>query len=185
MRRNYSDDSSGYRSFQFGKSITNQRIESFWSQLRHSCTYRWIRFFEEIVHEGIYDNTDHLQFECFKICFFPLIQKELDDIKDYWINHPIHRSVQSGRESRPACRPDVLYFVRDSSSEYLLKYDNQDILLVGEESCTDKKNTPYICCNAFYEIAVLLMDEYGLPEAGSPTEALLFIQEIYKLVVDA
>lgn len=29
------------------------------------------------------------------------------------------------------------------------------------------------------------MDEYGLPEANSPTEALLFFQEIYKLVVAA
>ena len=31
LRQNHSDDSSGYQSFQFGKSITNQRIESFWS----------------------------------------------------------------------------------------------------------------------------------------------------------
>ena len=30
-----------------------------------------------------------------------------------------------------------------------------------------------------------LMDEYGLTEADSPTEALLLFQEIYKLVVDA
>ena len=47
-------------------------------------------------------------------------------------------------ESRPASQLGVLYFVRDSSSEYLLKYDNQDILLVGEESCTDKKK--YALC---------------------------------------
>ena len=111
---------------------------------------------------------------------FPLIQKELDDIKDYWNNHPIHRSVQSDRELRPASRPDVLYFVRNS--EYLLKYDTQDILLAGEESFADKKNTPYISSDAFYELAVSLMDEYGLPEAGSPTEVLLLLEEIYKLV---
>ena len=29
------------------------------------------------------------------------------------------------------------------------------------------------------------MDEYGLPKAGSHTEALLLFQEIYKLVVGA
>ena len=57
-------------------------------------------------------------------------------------------------DSRPTSRPDVLYFVRDSSNEYLLKYDNQDILLVGEESCTDKKNTLYICSDAFNELGV-------------------------------
>ena len=57
-------------------------------------------------------------------------------------------------QSRPASRSNVLYLVRDSSSEYLLKYDNQDVLLVGEESCTDKKNTPYICSDAFNELGV-------------------------------
>ena len=57
-------------------------------------------------------------------------------------------------ESRPASRPDVLYLVRDSSSDYLLKYDNQDILLVGRESCTDKNNTSYICSDRFNELVV-------------------------------
>ena len=28
------------------------------------------------------------------------------------------------------------------------------------------------------------MDEYGLPESGSPTEALPLFQKIYKLVAD-
>ena len=116
---------------------------------------------------------------------FPFNPEGMDNIKDYWNNYPIRRSVKSDRESRAAGQPDVLYIVRDSSSEYLLKYDNQDILLVGEESFTDKKNTLYIFSDALYELAVLLMDEYGLPEAGSPTEALLLFQEIYKLVVDA
>ena len=57
-------------------------------------------------------------------------------------------------ESRPASRPDVLYLVRDSSSDYLLKYDNQDILLVGRESCIDKNNTSYICSDRFNELVV-------------------------------
>ena len=73
----------------------------------------------------------------------------------------VRQGIKTSRLSR------FLYFVRDSSSEDLLKYDNQDILSVGEESCADKKDTPYICSDAFYEHAVSLMDEYGLPEAGS------------------
>ena len=48
LRRNHSDDSSGYRSFQFGKSITIQRIKSFRSQLLRSCRDWWIRFFKEL-----------------------------------------------------------------------------------------------------------------------------------------
>ena len=88
-------------------------------------------FFKELVHEGLYDNTDYLQIECFKFRLFPLIQKELDGVKNYRNNHPIRQSAQLDRELRPEGRPDVLYVFRDSSSEYTLKYDNQDILLVG------------------------------------------------------
>ena len=131
LRWNHSDNLSGHQSFRFGHSMTYQRIESFWSQLRCSCTDWWTRFFKEVVHKEVYDNADYLQIECFKFCFFPLIQKELDDIKDHWNNHPIRQSVQSDKESRksrPAGRPDIFYFVMDNSSEYLLKYDNQDIL---------------------------------------------------------
>ena len=57
LRRYHSDDSSGYQSFQFGKSIKNQRIESFWSQLCRSCADWWICFFKGIVHEGTYTIT--------------------------------------------------------------------------------------------------------------------------------
>ena len=104
LSRNHSDNISGYQSFQFGKSVTNQRIESSWSQLRRSCTDWWIRFFKEIMHEGIHHNTDYLPLECFKSCFFPLIQKESNDIGiiTELDNHPIRRSVQSDRESKPA-----------------------------------------------------------------------------------
>ena len=78
----------------------------------------------------------------------------MDDIRDPWNNHSIRRSVHSDRESRSAGRPDVFYFVTDISSEYLLKDDNQDILLVREESCSDENNTPYICSDGFYELVV-------------------------------
>ena len=175
LRRNYSDNSSQYQSFQFGKSITNRGIESFWSQLRRSCTDSWIRFFKEIVHGGVYDNSDSLQVECFKFCYFSLIQKELIDIKDCWNNHPIRQWVQLDMEARPTGRPDFFYFVQDISSEYLLKYDNQDIFLFEEEICTDEKNTFYICFMNF--LCCQWMNMADAPEADAPTEALLLFQE--------
>ena len=93
----------------------------------------------------------------FQILLSPLIQKELHDIKNYWNNHPICSSLKSNRESRLAGRRGVLYSVRDSYIDYFLKYNNQNILLVGEESCWDENNTVYIRSDAFYEPYVLLM----------------------------
>ena len=56
-----------------------------------SLMYRLVDsvFLGNCARGDIYDSNDYWQIECFKFCFFPLIQKEFDDIKDYWNNHPI------------------------------------------------------------------------------------------------
>ena len=43
----------------------------------------WVHFFKGLVHSGIYNSTESLQVECFKFVFFPVIQKELKDIKGH------------------------------------------------------------------------------------------------------
>ena len=51
FRRNENDSSAGYNSFRYGKSISNQRIEAPWSQLRRSCTNWWINFFKDLTRK--------------------------------------------------------------------------------------------------------------------------------------
>ena len=164
---------AGYLSFLFGKSIANQRIEAFWSQFRRSCTDWSIQFFKETVLNGVYNNTDFLQVECFKFSFFPVIQKKLENIKDNWNSHRIRKSLQSSSESRPDGRLDILYFIGESSSEYLLEFNHNDLRLVKEECCTDKRNTFWVSSNEFFELAAIVMEENGLSEANSSEEALL------------
>ena len=106
LRRNHEDDLAGHLSFLFGKSIANRRIEAFWSQFRRSCAGWWIQFFKGLVLDG-----DFLQVECFKFAFFPVMQKELENIKDNWNSHRIRESLQSSNEGRPAGRPEILYFL--------------------------------------------------------------------------
>ena len=182
-RRNHEDDLAGHLSFLFGKSIANQRREAFWSQFRRSCADWWIQFFKGLVHNGVYNNTDFLQMECFKFAFFPVIQKELENIKDNWNSHRIRKSLQSSNEGRPAGRPDILYFVGESSSEYLLEFNLDDLRLVKEECCSDERNTFWVCSNEFFELAAIVMEENGLLEANSPEEALLLFQELSQLIL--
>ena len=164
---------AGHLSFLFGKSIANQRIEAFWSQFRRSCADWSIQFFKETVLNGVYNNTDFLQVECFKFSFFPVIQKKLENIKDNWNSHCIRKSLQSSNESRPDGRLDILYFIGESFSEYLLEFNHNDLRLVKEECCTDKRNTFWVCSNEFFELAAIVMEENGLSEANSSEEALL------------
>ena len=96
-----------------------------------------------------------------------MIQKELENIKDNWNSHRIQKSLQSSNDDRPICRPDILYFVGESSSEYLLEFNYGDLRLVKEGCCTDERNTFWVSSNEFFELAVIVLEENGLFEANS------------------
>ena len=72
---------------------------------------------------GVYDNTDSLQLEFFKFCFFSFIQKKVDDIKDYH-NYPISQSAQSDRNLSQHAYRLFSNSVSDFN-RYLFKYDNR------------------------------------------------------------
>ena len=112
-----------------------------------------------------------------------MIQKELENIKDNWNSHRIRKSLQCSNEGRHAGRPDIPYFVGESSSEYFLEFNHDDLRLVKEECCTDERNTFWVCSNEFFELAAIVMEENGLFEANSPEEALLLFQELYQLIL--
>ena len=110
-----------------------------------------------------------------------MIQKELENIKDNWNSHRIRKSLQSSNEGRPAGRPDILYFVEESSSEYVFEFNHDGSRLLKEECCTDERNTFWICSNEFFELAAIVMEENGLFEASSSEEALLLFRNFINL----
>ena len=58
LRRNDEDSFGGEKSFMYGKSTSNQRIESWWSFLR-----KWMEFLKKMREDGEYcdDNPVHIQ----------------------------------------------------------------------------------------------------------------------------
>ena len=86
-----------------------------------------------------------------------------DDIKDYWNNQPICLLYsQTGNQGQQVNQMSFI-LLGTVSANTLSNMTIRISFLVGEESCIDNKNTPYICSAAFYDLAVLLMDEYGVP----------------------
>lgn len=69
LRWYHNDAFSRERSFMFGRSTSNQRIECWWSQLRRMCTGFWINLFKDMRDEGIFDNSDIIQVEIMRFCF--------------------------------------------------------------------------------------------------------------------
>ena len=82
LRRNHTDSMSGFETFQCGRSVSNQRIEAFWSQLRRLCTRWWIDFLMNVVESGECDLTLNIHRECLKFSFSQIIQTQLDIVKE-------------------------------------------------------------------------------------------------------
>ena len=52
MRRNHGDSMAGKKSFLYGKSVANQRIEVWWEFLRKSIADWWMRIFKDLTDPG-------------------------------------------------------------------------------------------------------------------------------------
>ena len=110
-------------------------------------------------------------FQACIVSSFPVIQKELNDIKGNQNSHRILQSLQCTNADRPTGRPDINYFVKENSSEYLRKINYDDFRLVKEERCADEKNTYWVCSSEFFQLASILTEKNELFESNSPEEA--------------
>ena len=97
-----SDDIDAHK---YGSSISNQRIENFWSHLKRIYLSWVINFFKDLVIAGslVLGNVVHM--ECLWFVFSPLIQCELDRLTEEWNAHKIRKS----NHSLVSGIPDVLY----------------------------------------------------------------------------
>ena len=92
LRRNHADSLSGNSSFQYGKSVSNQRIEAWWSILKRDTLQTWINYFKDRRESGVYDDSDILHAEALRFCFYASLQEDLGDMKEYWNDHKIKKS---------------------------------------------------------------------------------------------
>ena len=172
LRRSHGENKAGQRSFRYCRSTANQRIESYWSQLRRSCANWWINLFKDLVDTGVLDTSLDYHVNCIRFAFMPVIQKELDEVKELWNNHRI-RKVRN-TESKPGI-PDVLYYTPELSGDvdYAFPVNGVDL----QVSQTATRNPEVFGCSKddLKKIGVV-MREKNLPLPTSNENALsLFI----------
>ena len=73
LRRNHADSLAGDKSFIYGQSTANQRIESWWPVLRKHCTQYWMNTFTKLKDEGQFSG-DSLDKNLIAFCFLKLVQ---------------------------------------------------------------------------------------------------------------
>ena len=165
--RSLHDDSfSGDNSFIYGKSTSNQRIESWWSQLRRNNADWWIRYFKDLQYRGLFCNEDIIHVECLKFCFMQVLQNELHEVAKLWNTHNIR---PSHNEYSPSGRPDTLYFIPEATEtmNYLVNVENSDVEIVQGVSCQERKT----CLPEFEELALIIMQERNLFLPDNHTDA--------------
>ena len=71
--RRETNDQINENSYLEGASTANQRIESFWAQLRKQCTQFWIDLFSHLRNDG-YFSGDFLDRNILQFCFMGMVQ---------------------------------------------------------------------------------------------------------------
>ena len=107
FRTEHGDAFSGVRSFRYGSSTANQRIEAWWSILRRLRTNWWINYFKDMIDEGSFDSSISYHVEAIRFCYMSILQNELNETISLWNSHRI-RPVRNAE--CPEVRPDVFYF---------------------------------------------------------------------------
>ena len=179
LRRNCQDDLAGTKSFMYGKSVANQRIEAWWGFLRKSNTDWWMRFFKDLTDMGHFDNCNVIHVECLRFCFMGLIREELHRVAQNW---NLHRIRPSNGET-PAGRPDILFFLPHElgSADYKVKNANDNDLDVAENLCGNRHH-PFGCSPLFIRLAELVMEDNNLQLPRDAEEAMsLYLELLYHI----
>lgn len=88
-------------------SPRNQRIEGWWSFYSHNRSIWWRKFFRDLELEGLLDSSSELRMECLWYCFAPVLQEDLNIVKEHWNSHRIRKS----RHGTVPGRPDSLFYL--------------------------------------------------------------------------
>ena len=181
FRRSMNDDFSGDKSFMFGKSTSNQRIEAWWGRLRQGCTDWWIEFFKDLRVSGLYCDDNIIHCECLKFCFMDVIQSELHRAAKEW---NIHRIRPSSNVESPAGKPDVMYFIPESvdAQDYVTPVD-MDEIEIAEDMCAERPQAKG-CSPYFRELAEIIMEDEGLELATTAEEALQLYFDLLDFIDD-
>ena len=173
LRTEYHQDNlAGEKSYIKGKSVHNQRIESFWGQMRRHSVDFFIQFFKSMTEKGLFDGSD-LHKKCLQFCFAPLIKAELNSTKILWNEHRIRK--QAG--SNIAGKPYLLFNIPDKYNAHDCK-KNVDKTVIKRlmETFTSK---PHLYESDMEELFNLLLPNANIP--STVEEALL----VYELLLQA
>lgn len=122
--------------FLYGKSTSNQRIESWWSKFKAAGMNSWINEFKLMEENGVIDTSNEIDMQCIRFCFMPLLQAELNSIVKQWNTHHITTSASC---ITPSGKPDVMYYLPGmyNTIDYTKPFNDVDLNIMEEVMTKD------------------------------------------------
>lgn len=105
LRSQHDDRLRGQKSYIKGKSVHNQRIESYWGQLRKHTADFYIQLFKDMEKRNLFDGSP-FDIMCMQFCFGPLIKADLQLAMELWNEHNIRKQPL---RNNVAGKPFILY----------------------------------------------------------------------------
>jgi len=172
---NYDPDSADESCLLYGKSTSNQRIESWWGILRRQASDWWISLFQNLRNDGLIRDHDELCMECLRFCFMTVIQLELHQVAVLWNQHTIQ--MKKNNEG-PRGKPDVMFFVPQlyDTRDHSLPCDNDLVEHCFETYGMDRP--VHGCSEEFNELLRLLLQEEQVQPPTSVDEAVGFYAKL-------
>lgn len=181
LRSEYDDEFAGEKSFMYGKSTSNQRIEAWWSIFKRINSSWWIQYFKDLRDSGAFNDSNVVHTECIRFCFMDIIQEELYKLAQLWNSHLIRPTKNS---VCPSGKPDILYFIPEvtGSREYKCEFDNGELTFLEDALC--RRPLSKGCSPEFNELAHIIMEEQDLVAPSSIQEAEHFYTTLLGSVED-
>ena len=181
LLRAENDDDRSRRgtTYLYGKSTSNQRIESWWSRFPAMGMSAWMNHFHELELHGIIDTSSKLHIELIRYCYMDLLRTELLKVQITWNTHHI-RPVASSRS--PCGKPDILYhFPRACGARSYLK--DIDIELFNDLSALASDQLPH-CVTPFKELFDSVRIDYHITTPTSLAGASRILALILDVIED-
>lgn len=94
------------KSFLYGASTSNTRIESLWGQWRRSKCHWWIELCRGLRVGGLFDKDNCVHRYSLAFVFGPLVERDCEEFLNDWNSHHIRADKHVGG---PSGRPDDLF----------------------------------------------------------------------------
>ena len=165
------NDTNYANCFLYGKSTSNQRIESWWSILRRQTADWWIKFFKDLRDAYLFKDSDPLHVDCLRYCFMNVLQDELHKVVVQWNQHRMQAKKNC---ENPRGKPDILFFTPASynARDFKVTCEEDDILFCQEHY--GEERPLYGCSESFIELANLILPHHLRPNNVDEASDLWF-----------